>query len=225
MTSNNGRKVASHPVASLAVLYRSFLEKRDVFCNVVTIRTSDTFEIWRCTMRNKTQFTLIFIFLFILITLSSSTSQSAADPDQPTVAKDSVQVTAFTFNNYRGNYDVWSWVPRMEFRVNGPIPSGAQLYAEFNIPGATPWVKFDCRTEETKAGYWWRTQCGGRDVPEEKGATSTGPVSFAIKIRNELSGTDATLFTGRAKVEKSLSNLGGPKAATKFVYYINHDWN
>jgi len=176
-------------------------------------------------MRNKTQFTLIFIFLFILITLSSSTSQSAADPDQPTVAKDSVQVTAFTFNNYRGNYDVWSWVPRMEFRVNGPIPSGAQLYAEFNIPGATPWVKFDCRTEETKAGYWWRTQCGGRDIPEEKGATFTGPVSFAIKIRNELSGTDATLFTGRAKVEKSLSNLGGPKAATKFVYYINHDWN
>lgn len=155
-----------------------------------------------------------------------STGGSAASQDQPTVAKDSVQVTAFT-NNFHGkekNYDVWSWVPVIEYRVNGPIPSGSQLYAEFNIPGGPP-VKFDCATEETQKGYWWKTRCGGRDVPEDRSTLYTGPVSFAIKMRNELSGTDATLFTGKAKVEKSLSNEHGPKAAKKFVYYMNHDWN
>jgi hypothetical protein len=157
-----------------------------------------------------------------LIVVNQTSAQSAA---QPSIPKDSVQTTAFTFNVYRGNYDVWSWVPRMEFRVNGPIPSGSQLYADFNIPGVGPWVKFDCRTEETQQGYWWKTSCGARDIPEDKGSTYTGVVNFSIKMRNELAGTDATLFTGRAKVEKSLSNLSGPKAATKFVYYINHDWN
>ena len=163
---------------------------------------------------------------FIVAVLSvQKAGASAAGQDQPTIAKDSVQVTAFTFNVYRGNYDMWSWVPKIAFVVNGPIPSGGQLYVEFSQPGTGPWVRFDCRTEETQKGYWWRTACGGRDIPEDKGSTYTGPVSFAIKLRNELAGTDNTLFTGKAKVEKALSNEYGPKAANHFVYFVNHDWN
>ena len=61
-----------------------------------------------------------------------------ADDDEPTIAKDSIQVTAFTFNVYHKNFDIWSWVPRAEFHVNGPIASGSQLYAEFTIPGSGP---------------------------------------------------------------------------------------
>jgi hypothetical protein len=161
-----------------------------------------------------------------LISLLFLTGNSAASQDQPTIAKDSIQVTPFTFNVYKGNYDVWSWVPRMEFRVNGPIPSGSQLYAEFTLPGTGPWVKFDCRTEETEKGRWWKTECGGRDIPEAKGSTYTGPVNFTIRMRNELAGTDATLFTGRMKVLKAHSNEAqGPKFVNHFVYYVDHDWN
>jgi hypothetical protein len=177
-------------------------------------------------MRNKIESgSALTLFLLAFVVLLLSTESSAVGQDQPTIAKDSVQVTAFTFNVYRGNYDVWSWVPRIEFRVNGPIPSGSQLYAEFTQPGTGPWVKFDCRTEETQKGYWWKTSCGGRDIPEEKGSTYIGAVNFVIKMRNELMGTDATLFTGKAKIEKALSNLSGPKAANRFVYFVNHDWN
>ena len=86
-------------------------------------------------------------------------------------------------------------------------------------------MKFDCPTEETEKGRWWKTSCGGRGIPEDKGSLYTGPVSFAIKLRNELSGTDSTLFNGNAKVEKVLSNEHGPKAVNKFVYFVNHDWN
>src|SRR5687767_11948498 len=150
----------------------------------------------------------------------------AAAQEQPTVAKDSIQLTAFTFSSYKGNYDVWSWAPSIEFRVNGPIPSGGQLYVEFTQPGgAAPWVKFDCATEETQAGRWWRTKCGGRDVAEDKGSTATGPVGFAIKMRNELAGSDTTIFTGKAKVAKARSNEHGPKFVNHFVYYVDHDWN
>jgi hypothetical protein len=150
---------------------------------------------------------------------------SAASEDEPTIAKDSIQITAFTFDVYKKNYDVWSWVPTMEYRVNGPIASGSQLYVEFSLPGTGPWVKFDCKTEETKKGYWWKVQCGGRDIPEDKGSTYTGPVNFAIKMRNELAGTDSTLFTGRMKVAKAHSNESGPKVVNHFVYFIDHDWN
>jgi hypothetical protein len=175
--------------------------------------------------RNKIGFAFGFtLFTLVTICLLISAAASAASQDQPTIAKDSIQVTAFTFNVYRKSYDIWSWVPKIAFRVNGPIASGSQLYAEFTIPGAGP-VKFDCQTGETQKGYWWRTECGGRDIPEEKGTTYTGPVNFAIRMRNELAGTDQTLFTGKMKVGKVRSNEHGPKAANKFVYFVDHDWN
>lgn len=162
-------------------------------------------------------FALTVVFLF--------TANSASAQTQPTIAKDSVQVTPFTLNVYKGNYNFWSWIPRIDFRVNGPIESGGQLYVEFNIPGTGPWVKFDCDTQQTQPGYWWKTTCGGRDIPEEKGSTYTGPVNFTIKLRNELQGTDTTLFTGKAKVAKARSNEHGPKAVNQWVYFVDHDWN
>jgi hypothetical protein len=149
----------------------------------------------------------------------------ATAQDEPTIAKDSVQINAFTLSSYKKNFKVFSWVPRMEFRVNGPIASGSQLYAEFTIPGQGPWVKFDCQTEETEKGRWWKTECGARDIPEDKGSTYTGPVNFAIKLRNELAGGDSTLFTGRIKVAKAHSNETGPDYVNHFVYYVDDDWN
>lgn len=158
-------------------------------------------------------------------TESRPATAAAAGQDGPLIAKDSVQLTAFTYNVYKGNYDTWSWVPKIEYRVNGPIPSGSQLYVEYTVPG-NPAVKFDCSTEETPADRWWKTTCGGREgVPEEKATTYTGPFQFAIKLRNELAGTDKTIFNGKAKVGKVRSNEHGPKAVNKFVYYVDHDWN
>ena len=176
-------------------------------------------------MRNKIGFSSAFTLLSAVTCLLFASVGSAAGQDQPTIAKDSVQFTAFTHNVYKGNYDMWSWVPRVNFRVNGPIPSGGQLYVEYTVPGAGPAVQFDCPTEATQPGYWWKTECGGRDIPEAKSTTYTGPVSFSIKMRNELAGTNATLFSGKAKVMKARSNEHGPKAVNKFVYFVDHDWN
>jgi len=177
-------------------------------------------------LRNKIESASAFLLLaFVVMGLFLVTGNTAASQDQPTIAKDSIQVTAFTNGSYRGSYDTWSWVPQMTYRVNGPIPSGSQLYVEFTQPGSGPWVKFDCKTEETQAGRWWKTECGGRDIPEAKSTTYTGPLSFAIKMRNELAGSDATLFTGKMKVAKAHSNETGPKFVNHFVYYVDHDWN
>ncbi len=145
---------------------------------------------------------------------------------EPTIAKDFVQITPFTYSVYQKNYDIWSWVPMMSFRVNGPVGSGDQLYAEFNIPG-TGVVKFDCRTAEREAENWDDVDCGGREsVPEDKASKYTGVVPFSIKMRNELSGSDKTLFTGKVKIAKSHSNEAQtPKFVNHYVYYADHDWN
>jgi hypothetical protein len=168
---------------------------------------------------------IMFAFVFMVLFCETNLGLAQGQEDQPTIAKDSVQVKAFTFGVYRKNYDVWSWVPKIDYRVNGPIASGSQLYVEFTLPGSGPWVKFDCKTEETQKGYGFDTECGGRQISEDKGSTYTGPVNFSIRMRNELAGGDQTLFTGKMKVAKVHSNEEGPKAANKFVYYVDHDWN
>ncbi len=176
-------------------------------------------------MRNELVPAWAFTLLLLMIVLLLSAGNSMAQ-DQPTIAKDSVQVTAFTLSSYKGDFKTFSWVPRLNLRVNGPIASGSQIYSEFSA-GAGPWVKFDCKTEETQKGYWWHVECGGRDgIPEDKGLTYTGPVTFTIKMRNELAGGgDVTLFSGKAKVAKVHSNETGPNFVNHFVYYVDQDWN
>jgi hypothetical protein len=155
---------------------------------------------------------------------TATPASSAAGADQPTIIKDSIVLFAYKVPVYHGNFDTWSWVPRIAFTVNGPIESGGQLYVEFSMPGATPWLKFDCETNQTEKGHWWKTSCGGNDIPQEKASLYTGPASFAIKLRNELAGTDTTLFNGKMKVGKIHSNEVGPHAVNRFIYYIDHDW-
>jgi len=168
----------------------------------------------------------LFLVSFALLILAFGSAATAlAQSEQPTLMFDSLQVTAWTNNSYKGNFDVWSWVPRLEFKVNGPIASGSQLYVEVQQPGGSaPWLKFDCDTGETQKGYWWKTECGGRQV-EDKSILPVGTANFAIKMRNELAGSDTTLFTGKMKVAKTHSGEVGPKSAQKFVYYVDQDWN
>src|ERR1700752_2330719 len=153
---------------------------------------------------------LVFVVIGIAPVVKTSESQ-----DPQTIVKDSIQIRAFTFNVYKVNYDVWSWAPEMKFRVNGPIASGSQLYVQYTLPTGAG-VKFDCDTGNIEKGYWWKTECGGRQIDERQGSPYNGPLKFVIKMRNELQGTDSTLFTGKMKVGKSQSNEAGAKAALKF---------
>jgi hypothetical protein len=163
--------------------------------------------------------------LAVLLVLAAAALPAWSQDEGTTIVKDSVQVTAFTLNVYHKNFDTWSWIPQMTYRVNGPIASGSQLYVDFTVPGTGAWVKFDCKTSNIEKGRSWKTECGGRDIPEDKGITYVGAVKFTIHMRNELQGSDVALFSGTAKVAKAHSNEGGPKVANHWVYYVDQDWN
>lgn len=143
---------------------------------------------------------------------------------EPMICKDTLHVKAFTFSAYKGDSGVWSWVPRIEFRVNGPIESGSVLWAEYSLPSGA-WLKHDFKTEQVQAGRHLDVEGGGRDFAEDKGVTHAGPVDFVIHLRNELAGSDTVLFKGRFDVEKVRSNETGENAAQHFVYYVDQDWN
>jgi hypothetical protein len=150
----------------------------------------------------------------------AATNTAPAAQGQPGRVMTTLQVTARTLNFHGQNRKVWSWVPEFRFSLTRARGSGEQHYIEYAIPGS-PALKFDCELNQNGTGF----ECGGRAVPEDKGSTYTGPVQFAIKVRNELQGTDATLFAGRMKVAKACTKPSCPPSAGEWVYYVDHDWN
>jgi hypothetical protein len=150
---------------------------------------------------------------------------------EPTIDKTSVQVTTqehrTSFTNGKEDQSLWSWTPRIEFRVNGPITSGSQLQVEYTLPGGKSWIKVDCDTGEIGPDQWWKVAnppCGN-DLPDEQGVTTLGPVDFKISIRNELQGTSKTLFAGKFSVGKVQVGMKTPEFKNNFDYYVEHDWN
>jgi hypothetical protein len=141
-----------------------------------------------------------------------------------TLTKTLIRFWPYTLTSYQGNYNnVWSWIPTVRFTTEGgALPSGGQYYVEVAQPGGAAWVKLKC-VNTTIGGPSF--ECGDRNDLEKSGTLATGVFPFVIKMRNALEGTEKTLFTGRAKVEKVLSNEVGPQSVKKFVYYANQDWN
>ena len=157
------------------------------------------------------------MFFALMVVLPGT---SAAGQDQPGVIRTSIQVTARTLNFYRTNRNMWSWVPYFRFSLTRDRSSGDVHYIEYTVPGS-PALKFDCEVKGKGDGF----ECGGRDIPEDNSSTYTGAVNFAIKVRNELQSTNATLFNGRMKVAKACTNPTCPATAGEWVYYVDHDWN
>jgi hypothetical protein len=173
----------------------------------------------------------LFTGLALLYVLLGA-GQPARAQDQPTVAKDSIWVTvkgrpcsAQEKGCAPGDK---LWFPAVEFRVNGPIPSGSQIWVEFTPPGKRP-LKLDCPAPalEVNERQWWKMACGGGDEVDQarravifKGPIYTGLIPFTIRVRNELMQTTATLFTGQLK---NGSYKPSPNA-TEPTYYVDEDW-
>lgn len=153
---------------------------------------------------------------------SSTSAPAAAAPaagqDLPAIAREWLLVRPVTISPYKGNYDVSGWLPRISFHPNIDRPSGANYYAEFMQPGGAPWVKLDCSWEGEEY------ECKAPDESDQKSITAVGVFPFAIKMKNALTGTDQTLFTGKVKVEKGLRNDAGVGKPNLVSYFANYDW-
>jgi hypothetical protein len=149
---------------------------------------------------------------------------AVGDDDAPTIDKNSIHIMLQA--GREGAFEKPGWVPGIEYRVNGPIASGSQLSVEFSLPGKNPWLTFDCRTGEIEKGHAWKTSCGGGNISNDQAVVYTGPLGFTIHLRNELSGTNLTLFTGKAKVGRNPApaNSGPNYHWTASEFYVDDDW-
>lgn len=166
------------------------------------------------------------VFLALLV------SHPVLADDPPVVARDSIRVTASRIAGVWKNGKQGpgaSWLPAIEFGINGPIAGDNRYSVDFTLPGNKPWVTFECphAAVEIKQGWWWKTECGAlmtnRDpgIKDSKSVAATGTFGFTIRVRNEAAGTKATLFTGKIKVAKLTPN---PKTPLEVDFYVDEDW-
>jgi len=151
-----------------------------------------------------------------------------ANQTGPVVLKYSVQVTANRLLHYwrapeTDNY--WSWMPRVNFLVMGPVMAGTVFTIDFTNPDGSAWYSVDCQSESIEVGRW-----GGIGTPaitthvDKRTTLATGAFGFTIRTKNEVMGTNATLFTGKFKVSKFHVGNNLPAFKNQFEYYVDQDW-
>ena len=180
-------------------------------------------------MLKSRHFFLPLVLLVCLTLLNQSRGVSAAN-DNSVVFKTSIQVSTAQVRSIRhadGMWydDYWHWAPRIKFNVQGPLPGGSQLATEFFLPGEKSWVKYECRTPDLGPGQIGKIECGfGLSERELKGIKDTGDFAFKIEMKNELAGTNATLFSGHFNVKKFNAEPDLPVNKNHWLYYVDHDW-
>jgi hypothetical protein len=152
---------------------------------------------------------------------------------KPTILKRTLAITPWRFTSYWRNpngsepeWDTWSWVPRINFDVLGPVDAGSQFSVEYTMPDGKPWLEYDLQTEEIGEGQVSSLENpgsgAGRDKLEKQATLATGVFGFKIRVKNELMGTDDVLMSGKFKVTKYHKGLAQYK--NQFEYSIDEDW-
>lgn len=145
---------------------------------------------------------------------------------EPAIIRPTLQITTKRFTRYNPPgrkepvYGQWSWVPRGEFYITGPLPGGSQIVVNFTKPDGSPWLSLPCQTPELAEGELARVQLP--DLEEQKAATFSGTLGFQIVLKNELTSTKKVLYSGKYVVKTFHSPYD--KAANATEFYVDHDW-
>jgi hypothetical protein len=178
-------------------------------------------------MRRYPQRRLPFLLALVAICLPPI-SKAGTTQSGPTLLKYSIQVTADRLVHYWKTPDVdnyWSWLPRVNFVVLGPSITGTIYSIDFTNPDGSPWYSVDCASETIEAGRWGAVGTPVVTTHVDKRTTlATGVFGFKIRVKNEVMGTNATLFTGKFKVNKFHVGNTLPAFKNQFEYYVDQDW-
>ncbi len=165
-------------------------------------------------------------------TLSGVTNAARAADTEPHILPQTVLVNSWRYGNYYATpkakepqYNTWSWRPRYFFTVAGPLSGGSQISVSFYKPEGTLWFTQPCQTPEVAEGATGNISNPNEGQAEERQTiTTTGTFTFKVTLKNELTSTNKTLYSGKFTVGKFHSGPNVPANKNQFEYYVEHDW-
>lgn len=159
----------------------------------------------------------------VLLMVLQAALAKAAEPVIP-VTSIKISTQRFTRHNPEGRkepiYGQWSWTPRIQFNIVGPLEGGSQLVVNFSKPTGAAWLSVPLKTPELDEDRWDTIDMP--DFPEGKAVTFVGSCPVQIILKNSLTNTKKVLFTGKYEVKKFKDPFDKSPGATEF--YVDHDW-
>jgi len=178
---------------------------------------------------------LLGLVLLASVVAAAPPSHTSAKPfvaTGPVILKRTIYVYNYRFLRYWPNpkaaepqYNTWSWVPRIEFELIGPVPGGSQWVVDFQKPDGSPWISYKCKTDELGDDELGKVESPfSTDEDEKKAITQTGLFPFKIRLKNALAGTDTVMFEGKAKVGTYPPDQAIPEYKGKREFFVDQDW-
>ncbi|MCC7493778.1 MAG: hypothetical protein IT204_15590 [Fimbriimonadaceae bacterium] len=158
-----------------------------------------------------------------------------AEDGQPGIVRRSLLVTLHRFQRYWKNpaaaepvYNTWSWLPRVDLTVQGPLPDGSSMFVEFTKPDGKTWCTKQVEVESLADASSFHTTntnwLTGDPAVEKLAITEVGTCGIQIRWKNALQGTDEVLFKGKFKVVKTAKDQNIPEFKGKQDFAVDHDW-
>lgn len=169
----------------------------------------------------------------LLLFLALTPQAHAAEDAQPRVLKSTMNIMVTRYLRYFPTptaaepvYNTWSWRPRYNFTLAGPIPGGSQISISFFKPDGTAWLTMPCPVNEIAEGQTVGVVNPNDSTQEAERHTTTaiGTFSFKITLKNPLTSANKTLLTGKFTVNKFHVGPNLPANAHQYDYYVEHDW-
>ena len=182
-------------------------------------------------MRSILSAVLLTLLLASAFSAPRSTARTAF-AGGPVILKRTIYVYNYRYLRYWPNpkaaepqYNTWSWTPRVEFEIIGPVPGGSQWVVDFQTPDGKPWISYKCRTDELGDDELGKVETPfSADEDEKKAITQTGLFPFKIHLKNALAGTDTVMFEGKAKVGTYAPDQKIPEYRGKREFFVDQDW-
>jgi hypothetical protein len=172
-------------------------------------------------------------FLAALLLLVAFTPLARAEDAGPTVLKPSMNIMVTRYLRYFATpaakepvYNTWSWRPRYNFSIAGPIAGGSQISISFFKPDGSLWMTMPCPVNEIGAGQTVNVVNPNDSTPDAERHTTTavGVYSFKITLKNPLASTNKTLYAGKFTINKFHVGPNLPVNKGQWDFYVEHDW-
>jgi hypothetical protein len=119
----------------------------------------------------------------------------------------------------------WSWMPRVEFALTGPVSDASYLTYEFFTPDGKLWFSQDSKPFSINEGQYQTFESEAvTNWTDKRSSILTGQFSFKITLKNPLQGADKLLYQGKFNVKKEFAGTPHPDFKNQYLFYVDQDW-
>jgi hypothetical protein len=119
----------------------------------------------------------------------------------------------------------WSWQPKVNFTVTGPIADASFFTVEFTTPDGKPWFSWESDPVAVPDGGLYGIESEAvRKWQDQRSSVQTGVFGFKVTLKNNLNGTAQEMYRGQFKVSKKFAGTENANFKNQYAFYVDQDW-